>query len=347
MAIQKRRIKVSERELSSLSDSELLDLRFQDLSLSLNTTELTYRIERLYSELQDHSIKFRPHFWLSDEWFCADGIPGIAIPFYLAHPRLIRLEQKMMFEAEGATERECMKIMRHEAGHAIDNAYLLHSRKLWQKHFGLFRSVYPKFYKPKAASQRYVVHLNNWYAQAHPAEDFAETFAVWLTPGSRWKSTYQSWPALKKLEYVDEIMTEIGRRPPTVKNRNHYAPLKALKKTLRQHYSERQGHYHKLTADLYTADLQKLFSNDERYGRKSTAASFIRSVRKEIRSSVAYWAGTDQYTVDQVLEGMTERSKQLKLRLTMSQRETQRELTILVTAATMNVVHSGRNRVAL
>ena len=207
--------------------------------------------------------------------------------------------------------------------------------------------MYPKFYKPKAASQRYVVHLNNWYAQAHPAEDFAETFAVWLTPGSRWKSTYQSWPALKKLEYVDEIMTEIGRRPPTVKNRNHYAPLKALKKTLRQHYSERQGHYHKLTADLYTADLQKLFSNDERYGRKSTAASFIRSVRKEIRSSVAYWAGTDQYTVDQVLEGMTERSKQLKLRLTMSQRETQRELTILVTAATMNVVHSGRNRVAL
>ena len=44
---------------------------------------------------------------------------------------------------------------------------------------------------------------------------------------------------------------------------------------------------------------------------------------------------------------MTERSKQLKLRLTMSQRETQRELTILVTAATMNVVHRGRNRVAL
>ena len=347
MAQTTRRGRISEQDLFSLSDNELLDLRFRELPISLQGTELTHRIDRLYTELADHQIKFRPHFWLSDEWFCADGIPGIAIPFYLAHPRLVRLEQKMMFEAEGFGERECMRILRHEAGHAIDNAYLLHSRKLWQRHFGLFRSPYPKFYKPKPASQRYVVHLNNWYAQAHPAEDFAETFAVWLTPGSRWKQAYQSWPALRKLEYVDEIINEIGKRPPTVKNRDQYAPLKALQKTLRQHYIERKGHYHKLTADLYTADLQKLFSTEPRFEKKPTAASFIRSVRKEIRTSVAYWAGTNQYTVDQVLEGMTERSKQLKLRLTMSQRETQKELTILVTAATMNVVHSGRNRVAL
>ena len=26
------------------------------------------------------------------------------------------------------------------------------------------------------------MHLDPWYAQSHPDEDFAETFAVWLTP---------------------------------------------------------------------------------------------------------------------------------------------------------------------
>jgi hypothetical protein len=347
MKTSSRRKRLTSQDLYSLTDEELLLLKFKDLPISLRNTDVSERVKKLYEELKERGLRFKPHTWLSDEWFCADGIPGIAIPFYLAHPRLIRLEQKMMFEAEGMGERECMRILRHEAGHAIDNAYVLHGRKLWQHHFGLFRAPYPKFYRPKPASRRYVVHLNNWYAQAHPAEDFAETFAVWLTPGSRWKQSYESWPAISKLEYVDAIMAEIGKLPPTVQNRSKRYPLYGLNKTLTRHYQERQGHYHKLKADLYTTDLQKLFSSDAKFTNRITAASLIRGVRKEIRTAVAYWANTHQYTVDQVLEGMTERSKQLKLRLTRSERDTKQELTILVTAATMDVIHSGRNRVAL
>ena len=58
-----------------------------------------------------------------------------------------------------------------------------------------------------------MLNLANWYAQSHPIEDFAETFAVWLRPGSRWRSRYADWPALRKLEYVDALMQEVDEQP--------------------------------------------------------------------------------------------------------------------------------------
>ena len=86
--------------------------------------------------------------WLSSEWFSPDGIPGIAIPFYLAHPRLRKLEHRQILEVEGGTEGECMRILRHEAGHAIDTAYRLHRRKRWREIFGSFSQPYPDSYRP-------------------------------------------------------------------------------------------------------------------------------------------------------------------------------------------------------
>src|SRR5690606_22025626 len=150
-----------------------------------------------------------------------DGVPGIAVPFYLAHPRLMRLERDLMLEAEGAHEGTCLRILRHEAGHAIDNAYRLHRRKRWRELFGSFSEPYPDAYRPRPASRKYVQHLNGWYAQAHPAEDFAETFAVWMTPNYPWRRRYEGWPALEKLEYVDELMAEIADTTPPVRTRRH------------------------------------------------------------------------------------------------------------------------------
>src|ERR1044072_3467043 len=98
-----------------------------------------------------------------------------------------------MLEVEGGTDTECLRILRHEAGHALDTAFRLHFKRQWREHFGSFAQRYPDFYKPKPKSRRYVLHLPTWYAQAHPAEDFAETFAVWLTPRSRWRRRYRSW----------------------------------------------------------------------------------------------------------------------------------------------------------
>ena len=49
-------------------------------------------------------------------------------------------------------------------------------------------------YTPDPNSRAYVQHLDYWYAQSHPFEDYAETFAVWLRPSSRWKRRYEGWP---------------------------------------------------------------------------------------------------------------------------------------------------------
>ena len=125
----------------------------------------------------------------------------------------------MMMEAEGYLEKDCMKLLRHESGHAIDNAYRLRKIKRRQNLFGLSSTPYPDSYSPRAYSKKYVVHLNSWYAQSHPDEDWAETFAVWLNPRSNWKKRYRHWPAMKKLEMVDEIMSTIQITAPPVRKK--------------------------------------------------------------------------------------------------------------------------------
>src|SRR3989440_9328173 len=164
-----------------LSDEQLLSKRFCDLRLSIRRSPLAAHVRRLYADLERRGIALRPHVWLSEEWFSPDGVPGIAVPFYLAHPRLERLERRIMREAEGGTTRLLLRILRHEAGHALDNAYRLRRRKCWRAVFGPASLPYPARYRARPGSRRYVHHLGEWYAQAHPSEDVAETFAVWLT----------------------------------------------------------------------------------------------------------------------------------------------------------------------
>src|SRR5207247_9020815 len=191
------------------------------------------RINRLYAELEDHGLVFRPTFWLSNEWFTPDGVPGIAIPFYLVHPRLAKLELNQMLEVEGGTPEWCMQILRHETGHAIDNAYKLRQRRRRQQIFGPSYLQYPEYYTPKPYSKSFVLHLGSWYSQSHPDEDFAETFAVWLTPGADWARRYQGWKALLKLEYMDALMKSLAGKRPVVTNRRCPEALRSLRKTLR------------------------------------------------------------------------------------------------------------------
>src|SRR5277367_342150 len=204
----------------SLSDDQLLRLRFRDLKLRVQGTELEAAVLRLCRELEMRGIRFRPHCWLAEEWFSPDGIPGIAIPFYLAHPRLMSIERRFMREVEGGNRNWLMRILRHEAGHAIDSAYRLRRQKSWRTVFGPASLPYPDTYRPRPGSRRFVQHLGAWYAQAHPTEDFAETFAVWLKPHSAWRREYLGWPAYAKLEFVDALASEIGPRKPLVADRS-------------------------------------------------------------------------------------------------------------------------------
>jgi hypothetical protein len=332
---------------SSLDDAALLDVRMCDLGLTIEGSGLELRIKELEAELKTRGLEFRPHYWLSDEWFCPDGVPGIAIPFYLAHPRLARLEQAQMLEVEGGTVEWCLKILRHEAGHAIDNAYRIRLRRRRRELFGPSSASYPKYYLPKPYSKSFVIHLDAWYAQSHPDEDWAETFAVWLDPGGDWRSRYADWPAVRKLEYVESVMRTIAGTPPPVNTPRTVEPLEELKKTLREHYQERRGFYGVDHPDFYDRDLRRLFSDDPQHASRPSAAAFMSRFRKEARRRVGRWTGTYQYTIDQVIGDMIARSRELRLRVARPEEETRLEFIILLTVQTMNYLGSGRHRVAL
>src|SRR5262245_53848289 len=152
-----------------MTDEQLLEMRLCDLPLSIEGTPLEYRVARLYRELDARGLRIKPHVWLSEDWFTPDKIPGFAIPFYLAHPRLARLERKQMLEVEGGTEKECLRILRHEAGHAIDNAFELHLRPRYRQLFGSLAHRYPDWCKPQTNRRSHVPPLAASHAPDPPA----------------------------------------------------------------------------------------------------------------------------------------------------------------------------------
>jgi len=331
---------------STWPDDKLLDVRMCDLGLSIEGTELQQRIAQVDAELDACGLA-RPHYWLSDEWFTPDGVPGVAIPFYLAHPRLAKLELAQMLEVEGGDPASCMQILRHEAGHAIDNAYQLRRRPTRRRLFGNPATEYPEYYTPKPYSKSFVQHLDHWYAQSHPDEDFAETFAVWLHPQSMWAAQYAGWPAQRKLEYMDRLMRELASTRPRVKSKRQVDPLPRLRRTLGEHYRRKREHYGLDHPDYYESDLSNLFSDAPEYAKNPSTAGFVRKIRKEVRSTVASFTDSYQYTIDQLIETIIERCRELNLRLTDSAETTRIDFMVFLTVQTMNYLHSGRHRVAL
>jgi len=335
-----------EPEWASWTDDQLLTMRLCDLGLSIAGTDLEQHIGHVNAELRARGLTL-PHYWLSDEWFTPDGIPGVAVPFYLAHPRLRKLELDQMLEVEGGDPESCLMILRHEAGHAIDNAYQLRRRPTRRKLFGNPHTPYPEYYTPKPYSKSFVQHLDHWYAQSHPDEDFAETFAVWLDPASMWSTRYAGWPAEPKLEYMDRLMRELSRTRTRIKSTREVDPLRRMRKTLGEHYSKKREHYGVDHPDYYESDLRNLFSDAPEYAKNPSAARFVRRVRKEVRSTVASFTDSYQYTIDQLLETIIDRCRELNLRLTDSEEATKGDFMVFLTVQTMNYLHSGRHRVAL
>jgi hypothetical protein len=328
----------------TLSDEQLLKRRLSSLRVKVEGTWLEDCVNALHGELEERGIRLRPYAWISSEWFCPENTPGIAIPFYLAHPRLMKLEKKMMLEVEGGTWSECMAILRHEAGHTVQHAYQLHRRRRWQQLFGPSSKRYPRYYRPNPASRRYVQHLRRWYAQSHPAEDFAETFAVWLRPRSNWRTRYAGWPALKKLEYVDELMGEIAGKRPLITTRERVDPLSKLSETLGSHYQKKQAFYAFEAPKTYDRDLYRLFSADPRHRRAQPASTFLRRHRAHVRKLVARWTGENQLTLDAVLDDMITRCRVHNLRAVGSERKLLTDFIVLLTAKTMHALFGPSRR---
>jgi hypothetical protein len=329
---------------ATLPDDELLQLRFKDLGVTVEGTWLEDAVGLLHRELENRGLEIRPHAWISEEWFSPNITPGIAIPFYLAHPRLARLERKQILDVEGGTRNECLRILRHETGHVVQHAYRLQRRHRWQQLFGRSSTRYPKYYRPNPASKSHVQHLRLWYAQSHPDEDFAETFAVWLRPRSDWRRRYAGWPALKKLQYVDELMAEIACEKPVLTRRMTVDPISRLTTTLGEHYSRKRAFYAVAVPTPYDRDLRRIFSDDPKHRGAPAASTFLRRNRVRIRQIVATWTEEHQLTLDAILDDMIVRCRELRLRAVGPERRLRMEFTVLFTAKAIHSLYANSRR---
>jgi hypothetical protein len=334
-------------DIAAASDEALLATRLCDLPVRLEGTLMARRVNRLHRELQAHNIVALPHVWLSEEFFNPDGVLGFALPFYLAHRRLMQLERSQMLEVEGAGEGESRRIFRHEAGHAIDEAFQLNKRDRYRQLFGDPSAPYPSSYKPRPESLDFVINLANWYAQGHPVEDFAETFAIWLNPHVDWRSDYARWPALEKLEYVDELMREIAGKAPFTADKTEVEPLSELRHTLAAHYAEKRRYFAWNWPANYDQDLRRIFSDDPKDAAAPSATRFLRRVRVQLRTRIADGTGVHAYAVDQLLRQMIARSQKLELRVIDPPAPTVEKLLVMLTMQTAGVLHSGYPKVAL
>ena len=326
----------------TLSDEELLKIRICDLGLRIEGTELEPRVQKLQSTLDERGIPVKPLCYLGAEWQSPDGVPAICIPFYLAHPRLKQLELHQMLEVEGGTPESCDKLMFHECGHAVDHAYNFRARRGWKDTFGEPSVEYhPEVYHQKPYSKGYVRHLPNYYAQSHPDEDFAETFAVWLAkPADEWRKEYAGWKALEKLEYVDRIMREAARKPPKVTRGALLAEASKSKKTLAKHYAWKRKLWASTYPDFYDADLRQIFG--ELTPGDETAARFMRRYRRAITTAIVNWTGEPKYTVDALTAKLIGRAATLNLGTPRDESALLIDIGSYLCALVSNYIYTGR-----
>lgn len=334
--------------LSKLTEEELLNLRVCELPLRMEGTWLQECVEELYRELESKGFNFKPPCYLADEWLTPDKEPVVGIPFFLAHPALIKLEKKMVLDAEGSTRSWCLKLLRHETGHALNYAYKLYRRKKWQKVFGQFSQEYDDTYRFRPYSKNFVRHLEDYYAQYHPDEDFAETFAVWLTPNLNWPLQYKGWKVMQKLNYVDELMGEIKAKEPLVKKSRKYWESSHMRITLRNFYKKKRRSSMEDFPDFHDSNLKKIFlfsesseSNLCKKNKEALAANIIRRHKKDILNNTARWTGEKKYIINGLLDTIIQRCAALGLFSGDSESLAVLKISTYVTALVMNYLYTG------
>ncbi len=321
---------------------EILSKPIKELGLKLEGSHLERYVQKLYRELESKGLKkFRPLCYLTDEWGCPSGEPVIGVPFYLADPKLARLEKEMN---DLEDEREILMYLRHEAGHAFNYAYELYKTPEWRDFFGPFRRPYRDNYKPIPFSRRFVRHIAGWYAQKHPDEDFAETFAVWLTPRSQWRKKYKGWGALAKLRYVNRMANRLRDAEPLRRKGHTDVTVDEMETTVGDFY-QRALQKHLSTGDLaLDTDLTDIFKISRRRKKDvRPAADLLKENRKTIVDKVAYWTGVPRPLIKELVETVAARVGELQLRAdTQKEKEHLAEVTAYTTALAMNYVTRGK-----
>lgn len=329
-------------DLTSLTESALMDKRIRDMPLSLEDTALERLIAQLYRELSEKNLLFHPPCFLADEWFCPVGVPAIGIPFYLAHRRLRKLEKKIMLEVEGGSRREFLRLMRHEAGHAYSYAFNLYKKKQWRELFGSASEEYRDTYRPRPYSRAFVTHLDNWYAQSHPDEDFAETFAVWLTPGMDWRKKFRGWKALEKLEYVDALMKTLAMKNPVCKPASDLRIFAGLSMKLGTYYKRKKKLFEEDYPDFHDKSLRSLFTSVPEERSESKASRYLRRNHEKILSPVTRWTREKRYTVDKLMRKLIERCDALNLYVRRDDEQTDFAVAAYITTLISNHLFTGK-----
>ena len=310
--------------------TQLLGRRISELGLAIRGTRVEQLTSRLYGELEALGVAFRPPVYLSDEWGCPDGSPIIGVPFYLADDRLERIEA----EHAGAIESddEAMRYLRHEAGHAVNYAFRLHERADFNTVFGDYARPYNEHYAADPLSRAHVRHILGWYAQKHPDEDFAETFAVWMTPGLDWRTEYADWSAMGKLEWVDAVMREVGAQSPAIPElTDDDVPVESMHWTVAEHY-ESDEELRVGDARQFDGDLRRIFVRIADAPAGEPASDFLARHEGELVSRISYWAGVGPAAVRSLTRALGHRASLLELRVAGLDATTLIELTAFGTA---------------
>jgi len=318
----------------------LLSRRISQLGLRLEGSPVERFVHTLYRELERKGLKhFRPPCYLTDEWGCPSGEPIIGIPFYLADAELARLE-KEIDDLEDA--REIRMYLRHEAGHAFNYAYRLYETPDWRELFGPFNRPYRERYRPVPFDRNFVRHIEGWYAQKHPDEDFAETFAVWLAPDSRWRRRYRGWPAMRKLRYVERAARAVRDVEPRVRLAATDITVEQMHMTVEDFFRATWGEPASVDVALEN-DLPDLFLRKSRRRAGTRPAwEMVQEVRLELIGRVEYWTGVRRSVLRSLVDSIAEVAERLQLQVdTRAEARTLLELTVYTTTLSMNYLTRG------
>jgi hypothetical protein len=335
---------MKKEELDKLTDDELMQLRIKDVHIPLEETDLYPLVQEVFSELRAKGLDYQPRIYFGDEWFSPEGFNAVALPFFLAHPRLRQLERKLMKECEGEPPFDFKKFFRHELGHAFDHAYKVSQRKLWQKTFGSNKKPYtPESYRPRPYSRNFVKNISETYAQAHPHEDFAETFAVWLDPTSNWKETYHGWGAFKKIQYMDRLALEFQNRFVPSPRGRMLSEAKYLNSSLDRYYYRKRKQFEDDYPDFHDDDLLKIFGETSHIPRRY-AYQFMRSYRRKLVDITSSWTDERKFHINQFLTRLIDRCKERKFVLIKDETQTAMELSAFLATLVANYKQTGRFR---
>ncbi len=328
---------------TAFHESSLTSTPIRNLGLTIAGTWLEDIIADFEKELDQAGIhRLRPRFYLTTEWGVPFDTIVIGIPWYLARPELTALHEQYTGYVEGVSREDILRYLRHEMGHVVNYSYRLYEQEDWIKHFGAITQPYEEDYRPEPFSRRYVRHLPGWYAQKHPDEDWAETFAVWMTPGADWRVEYADWPTARaKLDYCDRTMAALADRDPLVNATELDEDVGELTDSIEQWYRHSTFEGGGAPPGLDGA-LRTIFEGHTGQGPAQPAGKLIRRLERDLLANVYRWTGHFPERTRVLLRHLAERADQLR-QTYAADREAAVvvALTTLVTALAMNFVHLG------